>query len=142
MRRGHEVAVVDRGKVGGGMTARTSAHLSSEIDDSYAELINAHDEDRARQYYESQKAAIDRIEHICNEERIECDFKRVDLYLFAPDHSGRRGLEHEIKAATQIGFGGVGWSDAPVAGKSTGCLRFPDQARFHPLSYLAGLCEA
>jgi len=24
MRRGHEVAVVDRGKIGGGMTARTS----------------------------------------------------------------------------------------------------------------------
>jgi len=142
MRRGHEVAVVDRGKIGGGMTARTSAHLSAEIDDSYHRLIKAHDEDRARRYYQSQKAAIDRIELICRKEDIECAFKRIDLYLFAPDHIGRRDLENEIKAATQVGFAGVGWSDAPVAGKSTGCLRFPNQARFHPIAYLAGLCTA
>lgn len=31
----------------------------------------------------------------------------------------------------------------PVDGFETGpCLRFPRQARFHPLKYLAGLCGA
>ena len=42
--RGQEVAVVDRGSVAGGMTARTSAHLSCQIDDRYAKLIDAHGE--------------------------------------------------------------------------------------------------
>jgi glycine/D-amino acid oxidase-like deaminating enzyme len=38
-RRGTDVVVVDRGPIAGGMTARTSAHLSYQIDDFYYALI-------------------------------------------------------------------------------------------------------
>src|SRR4051812_17756539 len=37
--RGQAVVVIARGEIGGGMTARTTAHLSSSIDDSYEALI-------------------------------------------------------------------------------------------------------
>ena len=140
--RGHEVAVVDRGAIAGGMTARTSAHLSCQIDDRYAKVIDVHGEEAAFRYFESQKAAVDRVEAICREAKIECDFKRVDLYLFAPDRKGLRELEKEIEAASTIGFGGVEWSEAPVNVSTKGCLRFPNQARFHPLRYLGGLAGA
>ena len=139
--RGHEVAVVDRGAIAGGMTSRTSAHLSYQIDDRYAEVIRIHGEADARNYVESQKAAVDRVETICAEANIECGFKRVDLHLFAPDARGHRELEREIEATTKIGFSGVDWSDAPIEGPTKGCLRFPDQARFHPLQYLNGLTK-
>src|SRR5215203_2749657 len=36
---GKSVIVLDRGPLGGGMTARTSAHLASEFDDFYHEHI-------------------------------------------------------------------------------------------------------
>src|SRR6266550_4144971 len=93
---GHKVVVVDRGPIGGGVTARTSAHLSYEIDDTYAALIEKHGEDQAKQYFESQKAAVDRIEEICSRERIACDFARLDLFVFAPDKKGRSELEKEL----------------------------------------------
>lgn len=142
-RRGHEVAVVDRGTIAGGMTARTSAHLACEIDDLYAEVIEAHGEEAARRYLESQRAAVDRIEAICGEANIDCDFARLDLYLFAPDPRGLRQLEKELEAARKIGFTGVQWAaEAPVGGPTLGCLRFPNQARFHPLRYLNGLSKA
>jgi len=142
MRRGHEVAVVDRGAIASGVTARTSAHLASQIDDRYAEIIETHGEQSARRYFESQKAAIDRIEAICSETNVDCEFKRVDLYLLAPDRKGRRKLEKEIEAAGRIGFSGVLWTDSPIDGPAQGCLRFPNQARFHPLRYLNGLVKA
>src|SRR5687768_16879196 len=88
-RQGTEVVVVDRGAIGGGMTARTSAHLSYQIDDFYHALIDMHGEDKARQYFESQKAAVDRVEQIVAAERINCDFARLDLFVFAPDKKGR-----------------------------------------------------
>src|SRR6185503_5315739 len=97
--RGHEVAVVHRGAIAGGMTARTSAHLSCQIDDRYAKVIDTHGEEAAFHYFESQKAAVDRVEAICHEAKIECDFKRVDLYLLAPDSKGLRELEKEVVAA-------------------------------------------
>ena len=141
MLRGHEVAVVDRGAIAGGMTARTSAHLSYQIDDRYAEVIRTHGEASARKYFESQKAAVDRVAAICAEAKIECGFKRIDLYVFAPDAKGLRKLEKEIEAAGKVGFSGVDWSQAPVDAPTEGCLRFPNQARFHPLQYLNGLTK-
>src|SRR5918999_3033816 len=79
---GKSVIVLDRGPLGGGMTARTSAHLASEFDDYYHEHIRLRGEDEARSYYQSQSAAIDRIEEIQRSEGINCDFRRLDGFLF------------------------------------------------------------
>jgi hypothetical protein len=136
-----DVIVVDRGGIGGGMTARTTAHLSYEPDDFYHGLISVRGEKEARHYFESQKAAVERIEDITKNEAIPCDFKRVDLFLFAPDKEGRQTLEKEYKAVQRVGFSGVDWAEAPIAGHSEGCLRFPNQARFHPIKYIAGLVK-
>src|SRR5947208_3159006 len=92
-RFGRTVIVIDRGRIGRGMTARTTAHLSSELDDFYSELIRVRGEDEARIYYDSQVAAVNRIEAICREERIDADFARGDGFLFAAEESHREGLE-------------------------------------------------
>ena len=39
--RGRSVIVLDRGRIGSGMTARTTAHLASALDNRYASLIDA-----------------------------------------------------------------------------------------------------
>ena len=57
-RFGRSVIVIDRGKIGYGMTARTTAHLATELDDFYCELIRVRGEDEARIYYDSQVAAV------------------------------------------------------------------------------------
>jgi glycine/D-amino acid oxidase-like deaminating enzyme/nitrite reductase/ring-hydroxylating ferredoxin subunit len=62
--------------------------------------------------------------------------------LFAPDKNGRKHLEKEYEAVQRLGLPGVSWADAPLAGRSEGALRFPNQARFHPLKYLSGLARA
>src|SRR5688572_9986665 len=63
-RFGAKVIVIDRGDIGGGMTARTTAHLATEIDGRYFDLIRAVGEENARLYHESQVAAVTRIETI------------------------------------------------------------------------------
>jgi glycine/D-amino acid oxidase-like deaminating enzyme/nitrite reductase/ring-hydroxylating ferredoxin subunit len=138
---GKAVLVLDRGPIGGGMTARTSAHLASEFDDYYHEHIRLRGEDEARSYYESQSAAIDRVEEIQRTESIDCDFQRLDGYLFLAPDTDAALLEREIEACHRIGFSDVAWAErAPLPGTDTGrCLRFPRQARFHPLKYLDGL---
>lgn len=143
-RAGREVVVLDRGPLGGGMTARTTGHLASDLDDYYHELIRLRGEDEARQVYQAQAAAISRVETIAREEGIACDFKRLDGYLYLGPGSDPGLLEREIEACHRIGFTGVAWVErAPVPGLDTGrALRFPDQGRFHPLKYLAGLARA
>jgi glycine/D-amino acid oxidase-like deaminating enzyme/nitrite reductase/ring-hydroxylating ferredoxin subunit len=142
-RFGGKVIVIDRGDISGGMTARTTAHLASEIDDRYADLIDAVGEESARLYHDSQVAAISRIEAICEEEGIQADFARLPGYLVPADPSDMSDLESEYDACRKLGVD-VAWSDdAPFALDSgLRALRFPDQGRFHPLKYCAGLALA
>jgi glycine/D-amino acid oxidase-like deaminating enzyme len=142
-RLGGSVVVLDRGALGGGMTARTTAHLASELDDFYHELINVRGLDEARLYFQSQAAAIDRIEEIQATEGIDCDFRRLEGFLIPANEDGLKILEREIEACHQVGFHGVGWVDRAAAGgrQPPPWLGFPDQARFHPLKYLGGLAR-
>ena len=143
-RDGRRVVVIDSGPVAGGETARTTAHLTHVVDDRYHWIEKVHGEQGARIAAESHTAAIDRIEAIARAEEIDCDFARLDAFLFALPGDPPDELERELDAARRAGLGGVAWADrAPLLGFETGrCLRFPDQAMFHPLRYLAGLARA
>ena len=57
---GKKVVVLDRGPIGKGMTARTTAHLASGSDDGFDELIRLRGEDIASAWRESQQASAGR----------------------------------------------------------------------------------
>ena len=143
-REGKAVVVLDDGPVGGGMTGRTTAHLVNALDDRYFELERLHGERGARLAAESHTAAIDRVEAIVKEEQIDCDFERLDGYLFTPPDESKEILERELKAAHRAGLVTIEFVErAPIADFDTGkSLRFPRQAQFHPLKYLSGLARA
>jgi glycine/D-amino acid oxidase-like deaminating enzyme len=143
LQEGKSVVVLDDGPVGGGQTQRTTAHLSNAIDDRYVAIERWHGQEGARLAAESHSAAIDRIESIVARESIACDFERLDGYLFAPAGESRELLKHELEAARRAGLEHVELvARAPMPAFDTGpCLRFPRQAQFHPLKYLAGLTK-
>ncbi|ABC91881.1 probable oxidoreductase protein [Rhizobium etli CFN 42] len=137
---GQKVAVLDRGRIGGGMTARTTAHLASVCDDYFSELIGLRGEELARLYFQSHSAAIDRIEAIQTAERISCDFRRLDGFLFLASEKAAADLRRELEAGRKIGIAVEEVSGLPLARHAdTPALRYPDQATFHPLKYLRGL---
>jgi glycine/D-amino acid oxidase-like deaminating enzyme/nitrite reductase/ring-hydroxylating ferredoxin subunit len=141
--RGHDVVVLDRGPIGNGMTARTTAHLVSISDDSFSEFIKQRGEDAARLFYQSQSAAIDRIEAVQREAGVPCDFRRLDGFLFPALGSDPSKLDSEVEAARKLGVAVEKVSGLPFKGlQATRCLRYPDQATFHPLKYLRGLVKA
>jgi glycine/D-amino acid oxidase-like deaminating enzyme/nitrite reductase/ring-hydroxylating ferredoxin subunit len=141
---GQKVIVVDRGAIAGGITARTSAHLAPLCDDLTSAMIKLRGEDISRLFYESQAAAVDRIEEIQNEEGIACDFRRLEGYLFQALDTDSQIIDDELDAVRKVG--------APVdrlvgVEALAGCerqhvLRYPRQATFHPLKYLRGLAAS
>ncbi|HVS20317.1 MAG TPA: FAD-dependent oxidoreductase [Pyrinomonadaceae bacterium] len=143
-REGKRVIVLDDGPIGGGMTGRTTAHLVNALDDRFYELERLHGERGAQLTAQSHSAAIDRVEMIVKAEEIECEFERLDGYLFVPPNELKEQLENELKAAHRAGLTDIEMVDrAPIKDFDTGkCLRFPRQAQFHPLKYLAGLAKA
>src|SRR5258708_15343406 len=143
-RAGKSVIVVDDGPIAGGQTQRTTAHLSNAVDARYFEIERLHGAQGARLVADSHTAAIDRIETIVGEQKIDCDFERLDGFLFVPPGQSADILDRELEAARRAGLQDVERvRQAPLDCFDTGpCLRFPRQGQFHPLKYLAGLARA
>ncbi|HET9705775.1 MAG TPA: FAD-dependent oxidoreductase [Vicinamibacterales bacterium] len=140
---GKSVVVLDDGGIGSGVTGVTTAHLTNAIDDRYFEIERLHGEHGARLAADSHSAAIDCIESIVRREGIECDFARVDGYLFLSPEHGEDMLDRELAATRRAGLNEVTKINrAPLAFDTGPCLRFPNQGQFHPLNYLAGLAHA
>lgn len=139
---GLDVVVLDGQSVGSGETGRTSAHLCTALDDRYFELERLFGASGARSAAESHGAAIARIEWTVGAESIECEFERVDGFLFVPPEQSVDILNDELAAAQRAGLD-VELIDRAPAGFDTGpCLRFARQGQFHPLRYLTGLASA
>lgn len=143
-RAGKAVVVIDDGRIGGGETGRTTAHLSNALDDRYYEIVKLFGDQGARYAAESHTAAIQRIEAIAAQEDIDCEFERLDGFLFLPPDGDRSKLERELEATHQCGLTDTGlFEHAPLDAFNTGLtLRFPRQAQFHPLKYVTGLARA
>jgi glycine/D-amino acid oxidase-like deaminating enzyme len=141
-REGVKVLVIDDGPLCGGETGRTTAHLANEIDDSYQEIESLHGRDGARLAAESHTAAIDLIERIVQEENIDCDFVRLDGFLFNPADGGTSFIDNEFEAARRAGLNPERLLHAPLPFATGACLRFPNQGKFHILKYLSGVVAA
>lgn len=143
-KEGRKVIVLSDSAVGGGMTARTTAHLVNALDDRYLEIERYHGRDCARLAAESHTAAIDSYERIAAEEGIDCDFERVSGYLYTPAGGCTELLDHELAAAHRAGLTNVEIvASAPLNDFRTGpALHFPEQAQVHPLRFLRGVATA
>jgi glycine/D-amino acid oxidase-like deaminating enzyme/nitrite reductase/ring-hydroxylating ferredoxin subunit len=141
--RGHNVVVLDDGNVGSGETGRTTAHIVNALDDRYYEIERVFGEEGAKLAAESHTAAINYIEEIIKKENIACDFERVDGYLFLDASDKPESMGKEYEAAKKAGVYVERLEETPhLNTKHRNCIRFPNQAQFHPLKYLKGLSQA
>jgi glycine/D-amino acid oxidase-like deaminating enzyme/nitrite reductase/ring-hydroxylating ferredoxin subunit len=142
-----KVVVIDAGRIGGGETGRTTAHLTNAVDGGYRGVERFHGLGGARIAAQSHTAAIHKIETILSTEDIDCGFERVDGYLFPSPGLPSRTLNREWEAATRAGVPHLTRERAAPLGHFGGfptgpALRFGMQAQFHPLKYLRGLALA
>jgi glycine/D-amino acid oxidase-like deaminating enzyme/nitrite reductase/ring-hydroxylating ferredoxin subunit len=138
--QGLRVMIVDRGRIAGGITARTTAHLAPLCDDLTSAMIKLRGEEVSRAFYQSQAAAVDRIEAVQNRESIDCDFRRLDGYLFQALNTDSQIIDDELDAVRKVGAPVHRLVGVPLVhcGQQH-VLRYPRQATFHPLKYLKGL---
>lgn len=142
-KEGHEVVVLDDGEIGSGETGRTTAHLVNALDDRYTEIEHYFGEEKARLAAESHTAAINFIEDVVQTEGIDCDFRRVDGYLFLHPSDRINTLEKEFAATHRAGIDTTMLQRIPgIPAEDSPCLKFPNQAQFHPLKYIEGLAKA
>lgn len=142
-RAGKRVCLLERDRLGGGDTGRTTAHLTQVTDLRLSKLVDTFGRDSARLVWLGGAAAINTIEQLSRAEEIDCDFQRVPGFLhqsLVDDADESESLADDARLAQELGFEANYLPQVPLM-KRPG-VRFANQARFHPLRYLAGLARA
>ena len=141
-RAGKSVVVIDAAGVGAGESGRTSAQFFPP-DERYFDIERGFGTAKAALVADVYNKATDCVESIIRSERIDCEFERLDGYLFSPDATWDDILEREHAVTSRLGLDVRRLERVPGLHFDTGpCLRFARQAQFHPLKYLNGLAEA
>lgn len=139
---GKRVVLVEDGEIGSGETGRTTAHLVTALDDRYYDFEKIFGEEKTKLIAESHRVAIDFVESTVKKENINCGFERVNGFLFLHPTDEKDALEKELEAAVKAGVAIEAIEEVPGLLKKQKGLRFLNQAQFHPLKYLKGLCKA
>lgn len=139
---GQQVTLVEDGFIGSGESGRTTAHLTCALDDRYYELQHIFGKDKTGLIAQSHREAINQIESIVHDLHIDCNFQRIDGYLFLHPSDKMKNLEKEFAATQDAGLNTAWLDKIPDIAMETGpCIRFPGQAQFHIMKYLHGLAK-
>ena len=142
LKSGKKIVLVEDGFIGSGETGRTTAHLVTALDDRYYKMQNIFGDEKTKLIAESHIAAINFVEQTIKKENIDCGFERVNGYLFRHSTDKKDSLEQELTAALKAGVDVNKVNEVPGMLQAENGLCFLNQAQFHPLKYLKGLCKA
>jgi len=142
-RAGLSVALLERNKCSRAETGHTTAHLTQVTDLRLHRLVERFGEDHGSAVWDAGRAAIDLIHANLNRENIDCDFSWVPAYLFE-SLTGKSSKEAEnLKKDTQLAdhfeFDAQYLDSVPIFERPGN--NFANQAKFHPVKYLAGLLK-
>jgi glycine/D-amino acid oxidase-like deaminating enzyme len=137
---GHDVVLLEKNRLGHGATGVTTAFLTQSLDTDIQSLVSMFGAEKTKAMIAAHASAIDLVEQIVREEKIACEFMRCSNYFYASAASDRADLEKEQQAAEKIGVPLL-LKEEGLSFAHHGYLELAQQAKFHPLQYLAGLAE-
>ena len=134
---GVKYILVEGGKIGGGVTKNTTAKITSQHGLIYQKLLKCSGAEKAKKYLDANQKAIGEYRKLCAD--IDCDFEDKDAYTYSYDD--RRAVEDELSALAKIGFNAEFADKIPLPFEIAGAVKFPRQAQFHPLNFIAGISK-
>ncbi len=142
-RAGRSVAIIERGRIGGGETGHTTAHVTYATDTRFTELVKTFGETHAQAAWDAGRLGMEQIAAFVASERIDCECRRVPGYLVAAGGGDTaaeaKELDDESALVKGLGFDSTYVKAAPLLDRPG--IRFANQLKIHPLKYLHGLAR-
>lgn len=133
---GKTVAVLEADRVGSGVSGHTTAKISALHQLIYADLIEQMGKEKAGLYAESNLAAVEKLASLIQDDNIDCDFSRQDVYTFARTSDNLDKITEEIKATHAIGMSTEYVDTVTLPFQIAGAIKLSNQAQFHPRKYM------
>src|SRR3954453_18697792 len=141
-RQGAKVALLEGGRLAGGVTAYTTAKVASSHGVHYMPVTKSFGADGARSYAQAQEAALGGRAGYVHELGIDCDWRRKPSFIYSIDEKERERMQGEYEACKQAGLPVTLVEEAPeLPFPIVAAVRYDDQAEFHPRRYLLALAR-
>ena len=138
---GLRVAVLEKDKVGSGVSGHTTGKITTQHNMIYAKLQKRLGQDQARIYAQANQLAFEKLVEIIKEEDIDCDFRHEDSYVYTSDPEKVNQFKEEAKVAASFGLPATFETETDLPFSVTASVRFSGQATFHIRKYLLALAE-
>ena len=129
--------VAEGGRVGSGVTAKTTAKVTSQHGLIYSDLIKRRGIGAAALYYQANQASVEEYRRLSQE--ISCDFEEKVAHIYSTN--GRKELEAEEEAYRRLNIPGTLRQEAQIPISVAGALAMEGQGQFHPLKFLYGAAK-
>lgn len=143
-KHGKKVVVLEKNKIGFGATGLTTAFLTQSIDTDAENLIDILGKKDSELLLGSHHMAIDTVEQIIQDEKIDCEFIRCSNYTYGLEEKDVKTLEEESKQLKQLNVRNVFTEKSrdDLDFKHVGVIEIKNQAKFHPLKFLYAVVQA
>lgn len=138
---GFKVIVLEKYKIGYKTTGHTTGKITSSHGLFYDYLINNYGKEYAKDYLDANEEAITNIKQIIDDEKIKCDFKLENNYVYTTKKEELNKIKKEVKVLESLGYNCEFVTETGLPFEVLGAICFKNQASFHPLKYLDGLCK-
>jgi glycine/D-amino acid oxidase-like deaminating enzyme len=138
---GHTVAIIETDRIVKGVTARTTAKISMGPNMIYKNLISKLGKSKAQDFANANIKAVEKIADIIRERKIDCEFKRLPLYIYTESEERINDIKSEFVAARELGLPVTYIDEVPLPFKTASAIKYENQAQFHPRKYLLALSE-
>lgn len=134
---GVDYVLAEGNTIGSGTTQNTTAKITSQHSLIYDQLIRTAGWEKAFLYLQANEKALKKYRELA--QKIDCDFEEKDAFVYSM--FDRKKIEREVEAVNALGFPAEFCEELPLPFQTEGAVKFPAQAQFHPLKFLAGIAE-
>ena len=139
---GRSVALLEAGRVGHGVTGRSTAKVTAQHSLFLQRIEKDHGAQAARAYAEANRAGVSLIAELVERHGLACDFEAADSYVYATTDDGAKRLEAERDAAQRAGLAMEMAAEAELPFPIVAALRLAGQAQFQPAAFVGALAAS
>ena len=130
--------LVEADSICSGVTQNTTAKITSQHGLIYNKLIKEFGIEKAKMYLEASSDALQQFRELC--QHIDCNYEVKDSFVYSLNE--REPLEKELKALDLLDYEAAYVSQLPLPMSTVGAIKFPNQAQFHPLKFIASISKS
>lgn len=140
-KQGKKVALIDKDRCAMGVTANTTAKITSQHGLFYKYLTDTFGIEEARNYLEANEEAIRCVKQIIDENNIDCDFEYQDAYVYTNDEKEVDKIKEEVNCVNNLGLDAEYCTETSLPFEVLAAIKFKNQAQFNIRKYLVSLLK-